>query len=163
MYDFVVNIVVMYVKPKKWRVSKIMLHDKDLFIAYIKTEDIYVDISKDVETRFDTLNYELDRPLPKGKKRIGLMKDELGWKIIKEFAALRAKTYSYLRDNNIEDKKAKGTKKCKSKNMNLKIVGTVQKQVNLRIKQTNQKKINLMWVVLEKIIYNKEYIKNKQY
>ena len=47
--------------------------------------------------------------------------------------------------------------------MNLKIVGTVQKQVNLRIKQTNQKKINLMWVVLEKIIYNKEYIKNKQY
>ena len=40
MYDFVVNIVVMYVKPKKWRVSKIMLHDKDLFIAYIKTEDI---------------------------------------------------------------------------------------------------------------------------
>ena len=134
MYDFVVNIVVMYVKPKKWRVSKIMLHDKDLFIAYIKTEDIYVDISKDVETRFDTLNYELDRPLPKGKKRIGLMKDELGWKIIKEFAALRAKTYSYLIDNNIEDKKAKGTKKYKSKNMNLKIVGTVQKQVNLRIK-----------------------------
>ena len=70
MYDFVVNIVVMYVKPKKWRVSKIMLHDKNLFIAYIKTEDIYVDISKDVETRFDTLNYELDRPLPKKKHEL---------------------------------------------------------------------------------------------
>ena len=43
------------------------------------------------------------------------MKDELGWKTIKEFAALRAKTYSYLIDNNIEDKKAKGKKSVKEK------------------------------------------------
>ena len=41
------------------------------------------------------------------------MKDELGWKIMKEFAAaLRAKTYNYLTDNNDEDKKAKDTRKC---------------------------------------------------
>ena len=33
-----------------------------------KTDDVYKDIAKDVETRFDTLNYELDRPLPKEKK-----------------------------------------------------------------------------------------------
>ena len=35
---------------------------------------------KDIETRFDTSNYELDRPLPKrkSKKVIGLTKDELG-------------------------------------------------------------------------------------
>ena len=46
------------------------------------------------------------------KKVIGLMKDELRGKIIKEFAALRAKAYSYLTDNNNEDKKAKGTKEC---------------------------------------------------
>ena len=38
------------------------------FIIYIKTKDIYVDIVKDVETRFDVSNYELDRPLPRGKK-----------------------------------------------------------------------------------------------
>ena len=31
---------------------------------------------------------------------------------MKEFVGLRAKTYSYLKDNNSEDKKAKGTKKC---------------------------------------------------
>ena len=31
---------------------------------------------------------------------------------MKEFAGLRARTYSYLKDNNDEDKKAKGTKKC---------------------------------------------------
>ena len=40
------------------------------------------------------------------------MKDELGGKIMVEFAALRPKTYSYLRDYNDENKKAKGTKKC---------------------------------------------------
>ena len=42
----------------------------------------------------------------------GLMEDELGGKIMKEFVGLRAKTYSYLIDNGSEDKKAKGTKKC---------------------------------------------------
>ena len=54
-------------------------------IVYMKTEIIYSDIAKDVETRFDTVNYELDRPLPKGKnnKVAGLIKDELGGKIMK--------------------------------------------------------------------------------
>ena len=65
-------------------------------------------------TRFDTSNYELDRPLPKGKNKnvIGLMRDELGGKIMTKFFGLRAKTYSYLIDQSSEDKKAKGTKKC---------------------------------------------------
>ena len=40
------------------------------------------------------------------------MKDEFGGQITKEFVRLRSKTYSYLKDNNNEDKKAKGTKKC---------------------------------------------------
>ena len=39
------------------------------------------------------------------------MKDELGGKIMTKFIGLRAKTYSYLIDNDSEDKKAKGTKK----------------------------------------------------
>ena len=46
------------------------------------------------------------------KKVIGLFKDELGGKIIKEFVGLRAKTYSYLMDDDCEHKKAKGIKKC---------------------------------------------------
>ena len=88
--------------------------DTDSFIVYIKTDDIYKDIAEDVETRFDTSNYELDRPLPKGKNKkvIGLMKDELGEQIMKELFGLRVKAYSYLKENNDEDKKAKGTKKC---------------------------------------------------
>ena len=40
------------------------------------------------------------------------MKDELGGAIMKEFIALRANTYIYLTDNNNENKKAKGRKKC---------------------------------------------------
>ena len=48
----------------------------------------------------------------KNKKLISLMKDELGGKIMTELVALRAKTYSYLMDDNIEVKKGKGTKKC---------------------------------------------------
>ena len=80
----------------------------------IKTEDFYKDIANDVVKRFDTSNYKVNRPLPigKNKKVIGLMKEELGGKIITEFVALRPKTYSYLTDDCKEDKKAKGTKKC---------------------------------------------------
>ena len=88
-----------------------MLHGS--FIINIKTEDFYEDIANNVEIRFDTSNYEVNRPLPKGKNKkvIGLMKDELGGKIMTEFAALRPKTYSYLMDDGNSDKKAKGTKK----------------------------------------------------
>ena len=43
--------------------------DTNSFIVSIKTEDIYSDIVKDIERRFDTSNNELDRPLPKGKNK----------------------------------------------------------------------------------------------
>ena len=35
----------------------------------MKTEGIYEDIAKDVEAKFDLSNYELGRPLPKGKMK----------------------------------------------------------------------------------------------
>ena len=88
--------------------------DTDSFTVYIKTDDICKDIAEDVETRFDTSNYELDRLLPKGKNKkvIGLMKDELDEKIMARFVGLRAKTYSYLIYDSSDDKKAEVTKKC---------------------------------------------------
>ena len=91
----------------------------DSFIMNIKTEDFYKDIANDVEKRFDNSNYECDRPLPTGKNKkvIGLMKAELGGRIMTEFVALRPKTYSYLTDDFKQDKKAKGTKKCVIKRM----------------------------------------------
>ena len=58
--------------------------------------------------RFDSLNYEINRPLPiaKNKKVVELLKDKLGRNIMTEFVALRPKTYSYLIDDGKSDKKA---------------------------------------------------------
>ena len=49
------------------------------------------------------------------KTVIGSMKDELDGQIMKKFLGLRGRTYIYLKDNNDEDKKAKGTKRKKRK------------------------------------------------
>ena len=115
MYEFWYD----YMKPKYGDSVKLCYMDTDSFIMNIKAEDFYKDIANDVEKRFGTSNYECDRPLPTGKNKkvIGLMKDELGGRIITEFAALRPKTSSYLTDDFKEDKKAKGTKKCVIKRM----------------------------------------------
>ena len=91
----------------------------------IETEDFYRDIAKDVKKRFDTSGYSKDdnRPLPIGenKKVIGLMKDELGGKIMTEFVALRAKMYAYRKidrlaaqheHKEVGEKCCKGTKRC---------------------------------------------------
>ena len=115
MYEFWYD----YMKPKYNDNVKFCYMDTDSFIINIKTNDFYEDIASDVENRFDTSNYELNRPLPTGKNKkvIGLMKDELSGKIITEFVTLRPKTYSFLTDDGKEDKKAKGTKKCVIKKM----------------------------------------------
>ena len=115
MYEFWYD----FMKPKYDNNDKLCYMDTDSFIMNIKTNDFYNDIANDVENRFDTSNYEVNRPLPMGrnKKVIGLMKDESGGKIITEFVTLRPKTYSYLSDDDKEDKKAKGTKKCVIKKM----------------------------------------------
>ena len=115
MYEFWYD----YMKPKYNDNIKLCYMDTDSFVMNIKAEDFYKDIANDVEERFDTSNYEVNRPLSTGKNKkvIGLMKDELGGKIITEFVTLRPKTYSYLINDCKEDKKAKGTKKCVIKRM----------------------------------------------
>ena len=65
MYEFWYD----YVKPKYDEKAKLCYMDTDSFIVYIKTDDTYKNIAEDVKTRFDTSNYELDRPLPKGKNK----------------------------------------------------------------------------------------------
>ena len=112
MYEFWYD----FIKPKYQNNAKLCYMDIDGFIINIKTEDFYEDIANDVEKRFDTSNYEVDKPLPKGKNKkvIGFLKDKLGGKIMTEIVILKPKTYSYLMDNNgtqITKKKAKGTKK----------------------------------------------------
>ena len=95
MYEFHYD----YMRPKYCSKVKLCYMDTDSFVYEIETEDFYRDIAKDVEKRFDTSGYSKDdnRPLPIGinKKVIGLMKDELGGKIMTEFVALRTKMYAY--------------------------------------------------------------------
>ena len=103
------------IKPKCEDRSKLCYTDTDSFIIHIITEDFYRDIADDVTKWFDTSNYdENDKiPLPTGKnKRVYVFfKDELGGDIMKASAALRAKTYPSLADDDDEEEKAKGTKK----------------------------------------------------
>ena len=112
MYEFWYG----YLKPKYGDKIKLCYMDTDSLIPLIKTKDFYEDIANDVEKRFDTSNYEVDRPLPMGKNKkiIGLMKDERGGKIMIEFVALRPESYAYTVDvdKNNEVKKAKRTKRC---------------------------------------------------
>ena len=111
MYEFHYD----YMVPK-YGLEKLKLcyMDMDSLVYDIKTEDFYEDIADDVPARFDTSGYCPNRPLPVGlnKKVIGLMKDELGGKIMTEFMALRPKLYSYKVLDGSEDKKCKGIKKC---------------------------------------------------
>ena len=103
-----------YLKPKYGENVKLCYMDTDSFIVHVKTDDISEDSAKHAEIRLDSLtNFEIDRPLPKGKykKVIELMKDELGGQIMKEFVALRKKTYTYLKENIDKVKKPSGTKK----------------------------------------------------
>ena len=110
MYEFWYD----YVKSKYEDRARLCYMDTDSFVVNIKTKDFYKDIAENVKERFDTSNYIYDRPLPTGvnKKVIALMKDGLGGDIITEFVALRPKAYSYITNDFIEMKKAKGTKKC---------------------------------------------------
>ena len=112
MYEFWYD----YINPKYGDRAKLCYTDTDSFIIYIKTEDFFEDISNDVEGWFDTSNYDKNdkRPLPigKNKKVPGLLKDELGEKIIANFAGLRPKTYAHLMNDGNEHKKGKGTKRC---------------------------------------------------
>ena len=110
MYEFHYD----YMIPKYGDRLKLCYMDTDSLVYHIKTEDFYADIADDVQTRFDTSGYIPDRPLPVGlnKKVIGLMKDELGGKIMTEFVALRPKLYSYKKLDGSEDKKCKGINKC---------------------------------------------------
>ena len=111
MYEFHYD----YMVPK-YNLEKLKLcyMNTDSLVYHIETDNFYADIVDDVQTRFNTSGYIPDRLLPIGlnKKVIGLMKDELGGRIMTEFVALRPKLYSYKKLDGSEDKKCKGIKKC---------------------------------------------------
>ena len=55
-----------YVKVKYEDRVKLCYMDTDSFVLNVRTEDFYKDISEDVKDRFDTSNFNCDRPLPIG-------------------------------------------------------------------------------------------------
>ena len=76
-----------YIKLKYGENGKLCYMDTGSFIVYVKANDIYKHIREDIEKIFDSSNYEIDRPSPKGKNEIvtGLIKDDLGGQILKMF------------------------------------------------------------------------------
>ena len=56
-----------YGKPKYGENAKLCYMVTDNFVVHVKTDDIYKDIAEYFETKFDNSNFEIDRPLPKGK------------------------------------------------------------------------------------------------
>ena len=92
MYEFHYD----YMKPKYEGAARLMYMDTDSLIYHIRTDDFYKDIAPDVDARFDTSGYEVERPLPlnKNKKSIAVFKDESAGQIMVEFVAPRPKMYA---------------------------------------------------------------------
>ena len=113
MYNFLYNYVF-----KKWGVENVNVceTDTDSLILEIHTEDIYRDISTDIDEFFDTSNYERTNYngfeiLKKNKKVLGKMKDELGGRIKKEFVGVAPKNFSFIDKDDNKKAISKGIKK----------------------------------------------------
>ena len=80
---------------KIWCKSEIVLFKYRLFYCIHKEYNIHKDIAEDIETTYDTSDYEKDRLLPKGESKnlIWLRKDELGRQVLTKFVGLRAESH----------------------------------------------------------------------
>ena len=63
MYEFWYD----HVKQKYDENARVCDLDTDSFFVHVKTDDNCKDIAEDIEARFDTSNFEIDRPLPTEK------------------------------------------------------------------------------------------------
>ncbi|XP_065664811.1 uncharacterized protein LOC136086441 [Hydra vulgaris] len=118
MYEFHYD----YIKSKYGDRAKLLYTDTDSLIYEIKTKDFYADIANDIESKFDTSEFDKNHLAVRNgfkvgvnKKVLGMFKDESAGKQIAEFLGLRSKLYSYKIDE--EDKKrCKGVKRNVVKN-----------------------------------------------
>ena len=108
MYDFHYN----YIKQKYGSKAKLLFTDTDSLTYEIETEDVYRDFWNDKD-KFDNSDYPENSPFydNTNKKVIGKFKDECQSIPVAEFIGLRSKMYSYIKDNNQNNKTAKGIKK----------------------------------------------------
>ena len=84
-----------YVKPKYGQKAKLCYMHWDSFMFHVKKTIFIKALQKMLKQDFESSNYELNRPLPKGKNKkiIGVLKDELSGKIMNKFVWLKTKTY----------------------------------------------------------------------
>ena len=103
-----------YMKPKYGTNLPLCYMDTNRLVYGIKTDGFYEDITSNVKARFDMSGYSHSHPLSMGvnKKFIGLIKHELGGRIMTEFVALRLKLYVYKTLSGSGDKKGKGATEC---------------------------------------------------
>ena len=108
MYDFYYN----YLKQKYQNKLQLQMTDTDNLLFYCETEDIYRDMSENIEL-FDTPDFPEHHYLhtTQNKKVLGKMKDETNAIPICEFTGLRAKAYSFIVGSK-EGKKAKGVSRA---------------------------------------------------
>ena len=116
MYEFWYD----YIKPKYQDNAKLCCMDTGSVIIHIKIKEFYEDIADDAKKIYDASNYEVNRPLPKGKNEKAIGYDKFVAVRSKKYSYLmddgnRSKTYSYLMDDGNSNKKAKGTKTCVTK------------------------------------------------
>ena len=108
MYDFHYN----YIKHNYGNKAKLLFTDTDSLTYEIETKDAYKNFWNDKD-KFDNSDYPESSPYfnKTNKKVIGKFKDEAAGIPIIEFIGLRSKMYSYIKDNQIGAKTAKGIKK----------------------------------------------------
>ena len=122
--------IINYIKPKYGEKAELLFTDTESLCYEIQTDDFFKDISKDVDQKLDTSNFDKNHKsgiaTMKNKKVIGMMKDEAGGKIIKEFIGLRAKLYFYKMYEGKEEAKYE-VKKCKGIKKNV-----IKSKINTR-------------------------------
>ena len=81
------------VKQKYGENVNLCYMDTDNFVVHVKTDDIYKNIGENIKTRFDTSNFELDRPLPKRKilKSVWTNEGRIRWKIHERICWIKSK------------------------------------------------------------------------
>ena len=101
-----------FIKDKYGSKAKLLFTDTDSLTYEIEAEDVYEDFWK-YKDLFDNSDYPESSPYfyKKNKKVIGKFKDEAAGVPINEFVGLRSKMYSYIKENQNEQRTAKGIKK----------------------------------------------------
>ena len=101
-------------KPRYGDKARLLYTDTDSFVMEIQTDDLYADMARDGHL-YDTSNYKsgplavLSQQNPEKTRAVGLMKDEMGGRVLHSFVGLKPKTYSVSGEGKVV-KKAKGNK-----------------------------------------------------